>query len=143
MAEAFVAEAFVAEVSTRRVDGLVQSMGVDGISKSQVSEMGRSLDAGVEAFRSRAARRRPYTYVDIRRPDPERARRRPHRQYRGGPRCQTPTPAGRSWASTCSPPSRGGVDGVPAEPGGPGLSQVSHDEDVRADTGGDSHAGLR
>jgi len=41
---AVVAEAYVAGVSTRRVDGLVQSMGIDGISKSQVSDMARSLE---------------------------------------------------------------------------------------------------
>jgi transposase-like protein len=62
---AVVAEAYVAGVSTRRVDGLVQSMGIDGISKSQVSEMARSLDAQVEAFRSRPLDAGPYTYLAV------------------------------------------------------------------------------
>ncbi|HEX6596665.1 MAG TPA: transposase, partial [Acidimicrobiales bacterium] len=44
---------------------LVQSMGIDGISKSQVSEMARSLDAQVEAFRSRPLDAGPYTYVAV------------------------------------------------------------------------------
>ncbi len=62
---AVVAEAYVAGVSTRRVDALVQSMGIDGISKSQVSEMARSLDAAVDAFRSRPLDAGPYAYVAI------------------------------------------------------------------------------
>ena len=62
---AVVTEAYVAGVSTRRVDGLVQSMGIDGISKSQVSEMARSLDVVVEAFRSRPLDAGPYTYVAV------------------------------------------------------------------------------
>ena len=40
-------------VSTRRVDDIVKAMGIDGISKSQVSAMAKELDAAVEAFRSR------------------------------------------------------------------------------------------
>ena len=40
-------------------------MGIDGISKSQVSEMARSLDAQVEAFRSRPLDAGPYTYVAV------------------------------------------------------------------------------
>src|SRR5437870_11794260 len=45
---AVVAEAYVLGVSTRRVDELVQAMGVQGISRSQVSELARSLDGMVE-----------------------------------------------------------------------------------------------
>lgn len=48
-----VADAYLNGVSTRKVDRLVRSMGLDGISKSQVSEMAKSLDETVEAFRSR------------------------------------------------------------------------------------------
>jgi len=50
---AVVAESYVNGVSTRKVDRLVQAMGIDGISKSQVSEMAKSLDESVEAFRQR------------------------------------------------------------------------------------------
>ena len=60
-----VAQAYVAGVSTRRVEGLVQSMGIAGISKSQVSEMAKELDEMVEAFRSRPLDAGPYTYVWI------------------------------------------------------------------------------
>jgi len=50
-------------VSTRRVDGLVKTLGIEGISKSQVSELARSLDEAVAAFRSRPLDAGPYTYV--------------------------------------------------------------------------------
>jgi len=58
-----VAEAYVLGVSTRKVDKLVKTMGLDGISKSRVSEMAKSLDEGVEAFRSRALDEGPYPFV--------------------------------------------------------------------------------
>jgi putative transposase len=60
-----VAQCHVEGVSTRRVDDIVQAMGIAGISKSQVSEMARSLDAVVEAFRNRTLDGGPYTYVWI------------------------------------------------------------------------------
>lgn len=52
-------------VSTRRVDGLVKTLGIEGISKSRVSEMAKDLDETVEAFRSRPLDGGPYTYVWI------------------------------------------------------------------------------
>jgi transposase-like protein len=58
-----VVESYVRGVSTRRVDGLVQSMGVEGMSKSQVSEMAKELDGLVEQFRSRLLDEGPYVYV--------------------------------------------------------------------------------
>ncbi len=42
---AVVQEAYVAGVSTRRVDDLVRTLGIDGISRSQVSRMCAALDA--------------------------------------------------------------------------------------------------
>ena len=60
---AVVAEAYLAGVSTRRVESLVQAMGIQGISKSQVSELARSLDEMVEAFRSRPLDSGPYAYL--------------------------------------------------------------------------------
>jgi len=60
---AVIAECYVKGVSTRRVDGLIKTLGIDGISKSQVSEMARSLDEAVAAFRSRPLDGAPYTYV--------------------------------------------------------------------------------
>ena len=50
---AVVAECYVKGVSTRRVDGLIKTLGIDGISKSQVSELAKSLDEHVAAFRTR------------------------------------------------------------------------------------------
>ncbi len=60
---AVVAQAYLAGVSTRRVEKLVQSLGIEGISKSQVSEMAKSLDQEVAAFRNRPLDESPYTYV--------------------------------------------------------------------------------
>src|SRR3979411_142057 len=47
---AVVAECYVRGVSTRRVEGLVQTLGIEGLSKSQVSRMAKELDAEVAAF---------------------------------------------------------------------------------------------
>jgi putative transposase len=44
------------------VDGLVKTLGIDGISKSQVSELAKSLDEHVKAFRIRPLDTGPYTY---------------------------------------------------------------------------------
>jgi transposase-like protein len=60
---AVVAECYVKGVSTRRVDGLIKTLGIEGISKSQVSELARSLDEAVAAFRTRPLDAGPYTYV--------------------------------------------------------------------------------
>lgn len=60
---AVVAECYVKGVSTRRVDGLVRTLGIEGISKSQVSELAKSLDESVEEFRSRRLDRGPYVYL--------------------------------------------------------------------------------
>ena len=59
---AAIADAYLAGVSTRRVDKLVRSLGIEGISKSQVSEIARSLDEAVEAFRARPLEG-PYPYL--------------------------------------------------------------------------------
>ena len=62
---AVVQEAYVSGVSTRRVDGLVKSLGLEGISKSQVSRLCAELDAEVERFRSRPlASAYPYLWLD-------------------------------------------------------------------------------
>jgi transposase-like protein len=60
---AVVAECYVQGVSTRKVDDLVRTLGIEGISKSQVSELCKSLDAMVEAFRSRPLDSEAYPYV--------------------------------------------------------------------------------
>jgi putative transposase len=48
-----VTEAYVKGVSTRKVDDLVRALGIEGISKSEVSRMCKALDRDVEAFRTR------------------------------------------------------------------------------------------
>ena len=59
-----VATCYLLGVSTRRMDRLVQSLGITGLSKSQVSEMAKDLDGQVEAFRSRPlAEAGPFTFV--------------------------------------------------------------------------------
>ncbi len=58
-----VCQCYVEGVSTRRVDDVVKAMGIDGISKSQVSVLAKELDVVVDAFRSRPLDAGPYTYV--------------------------------------------------------------------------------
>jgi putative transposase len=50
---AVVAECYVRGVSTRRVDGLVKTLGIESLSKSQVSRMAGELDEMVTEFRNR------------------------------------------------------------------------------------------
>ena len=58
-----VATCYLLGVSTRRMDKLVQSLGISGISRSQVSVMAKDLDAQVAAFRNRRLDQGPYTFV--------------------------------------------------------------------------------
>jgi putative transposase len=58
-----IATSYLLGVSTRRVDKLVQTLGIEGISKSQVSRMAKVLDTEVEQFRNRPLDAGPYTYV--------------------------------------------------------------------------------
>lgn len=60
---AVVAECYVRGVSTRRVDGLVKTLGIESLSKSQVSRMAGELDEVVAEFRNRPLDAGPYTYV--------------------------------------------------------------------------------
>jgi transposase-like protein len=63
-----VQEAYVLGVSTRRVDGIVQALGLDGIDKSQVSRLCAELDREVERFRTRRldaeGAEYPYVWLD-------------------------------------------------------------------------------
>ena len=60
-----VQEAYIHGVSTRKVDELVKALGLDGISKSQVSRICQELDAVVEPFRTRQLTAEyPYLWVD-------------------------------------------------------------------------------
>jgi transposase-like protein len=58
-----VATCYLLGVSTRRMEKLVESLGITRLSKSQVSVMARDLDAQVEAFRTRPLDQGPYTFV--------------------------------------------------------------------------------
>lgn len=49
-----VQEAYVNGVSTRKIERLAKRLGIEGISRSQVSEMTKGLNEQVEQFRSRA-----------------------------------------------------------------------------------------
>jgi transposase-like protein len=60
-----VAQAYVEGVSTRRVDDLVQAMGIEGISRSEVSRLAAELDGKVAEFRERPLDAGPYRYVWI------------------------------------------------------------------------------
>src|SRR5579864_3764101 len=60
-----VATSYLLGVSTRRVEKLAASLGVTGLSKSQVSVMAAELDELVEGFRNRPLDAGPYTFVWI------------------------------------------------------------------------------
>jgi len=58
-----IAESYVLGVSTRKVERLVQQLGIDGISKSQVSEIAKQLDTLVNDFRNRPLSGSEYEFV--------------------------------------------------------------------------------
>src|SRR6202451_1909028 len=62
---AVVLEAYVNGVSTRKVDRLVEQLGIDGMTKDRVSQMCRGLDEQVAAFRHRPLEGAyPYLWLD-------------------------------------------------------------------------------
>src|ERR671927_44878 len=62
---AVIQEAWISGVSTRRVDDLVQAMGLSGISKSQVSKLCKDIDERVNAFLERPIEGEwPYLWLD-------------------------------------------------------------------------------
>jgi transposase-like protein len=58
-----VATCYLLGVSTRRMEKLVETLGITRLSKSQVSVMARELDEAVEQFRTRPLDAGPYTFV--------------------------------------------------------------------------------
>jgi transposase-like protein len=58
-----VATSYLFGVSTRRMDKLVETLGITRLSRSQVSRMAAELDTAVAAFRSRPLDAGPYTFV--------------------------------------------------------------------------------
>jgi putative transposase len=62
---AVVTEAYVNGVSTRKVDRLVEQLGIHGMSKDRVSSLCRGLDEQVQAFRTRPLEGAyPYVWLD-------------------------------------------------------------------------------
>ena len=62
---AVIQEAYVQGISTRSVDELVKAMGMDGISKSQVSRLCAEIDERVQAFLRRPIEGEwPYLWLD-------------------------------------------------------------------------------
>jgi putative transposase len=62
---AVIQEAYIQGVSTRSVDDLVKAMGLEGISKSQVSRLCSEIDARVQAFLTRPIEGDwPYVWLD-------------------------------------------------------------------------------
>jgi putative transposase len=62
---AVIQEAYVQGISTRSVDDLVKSLGMSGVSKSQVSRLCGELDERVNAFLARQIEGDwPYLWVD-------------------------------------------------------------------------------
>src|SRR5918912_256056 len=64
---AVIAEAYVQGVSTRKVEAVVQALGIGGISKSEVSRLCQGLDEQGTAFRTRRLDAEyPYLWIDAR-----------------------------------------------------------------------------
>lgn len=62
---AVIQEAYVQGISTRSVDDLVRAMGMDGVSRSQVSRLCLELDGKVKAFLTRPLEGDwPYVWLD-------------------------------------------------------------------------------
>jgi putative transposase len=62
---AVVCEAYVKGISTRKVDDLVRALGMDGISRSEVSRICKALDSEVKAFSERPIEgEHPYIWLD-------------------------------------------------------------------------------
>jgi putative transposase len=62
---AVIQQAYVEGVSTRRVDDLLQALGLTGIDKSRVSRICKELDEVVERFRSRPLEGQyPFVWLD-------------------------------------------------------------------------------
>jgi len=60
-----VQEAFINGVSTRKIERLAKSLGIENMSASQVSEINKGLNEQVEAFRTRPLEREyPVLWVD-------------------------------------------------------------------------------
>lgn len=61
-----VQDAYVNGISTRKVEDLTAVLGVEGLSKSSVSRLLKTLDNDVISFRDRPLGRCPYLFIDAR-----------------------------------------------------------------------------
>ena len=61
-----VQEAYVSGVSTCKIERLAKKLGIENLSRSQVSNMAKEMDEQVEKFRNRPlnSRRYPVLWVD-------------------------------------------------------------------------------
>jgi transposase-like protein len=62
---AVICQAYVSGVSTRKVDDLVRALGIEGMSKSEVSRLAAELDQIVAEFKERPLDSGPYRYLWI------------------------------------------------------------------------------
>jgi putative transposase len=60
-----IADAYLAGVSTRRVEKLAQQLGIQHLSRSQASRLAKTLDQIVEDFRTRPLEGAPYPYLTL------------------------------------------------------------------------------
>jgi len=90
-----VQEAYVAGVSTRRVEDLVEALGVANLSRSEVSRICAALDVEVAAFRTRSLADERYSGAFC----IETADQAPHRRLPGCPPGCAPTVLGAGWPS--------------------------------------------
>ena len=100
---AVIQEAWIQGVSTRKVNDLVQAMGIDGISKSQVSELCKGIDGRVGSFLDRPITGE-WTYLWL---DATYLKVREDGRIVSiaaiSPAASTPTAGARSWASASAP----------------------------------------
>src|SRR6266852_5350749 len=105
---ATVREAYVQGVSTRRVDDLVKALGLDGISKSQVSRLCQELDTEEERFRNRKLDGNyPYVWLDatfLKVRQDHRVVNMAARASSGGASPISSAPASRAWHSCWTMP---------------------------------------
>jgi len=58
-----ITKCYVRGMSVRRFDDLVQTLGLEGMSKSQVPELAKEPDPVADGFRNRSLDDGPYTFV--------------------------------------------------------------------------------
>ena len=122
---AVVMEAYVNGVSTRKVDRLVEQLGIQGMSKDRVSRLCRELDEHVEQFRQRPLEgAHPYLWLDA-----KHVKVRDLAAWFPKP-WSWPTPSRRPAPRGDRPRyrrgrERGVLDGVPSRPQGPRPARPS------------------